>query len=236
MQAAVIGRRSFTLDGFIDMLEARGWTCESFDDVRGALDAAGFQLHLVSWEGRTAPSDVARLRRAIGIERPLIVILDEDEPDAAVAAYTAGADDVMAPPVHPLLFAARVEALVRRLVRPAAERGPARFGDYSFDGARYRVDGPAGAVTLTPKEFDLAMLLFRHQNRIVSRAFLTTSIWGRTLDVGTRTLEAHLSKLRRKLDLRPENGFQLSAIYGSGYRLERVGEAAPRWPAERAVA
>jgi hypothetical protein len=73
---------------------------------------------------------------------------------------------------------------------------------------------------MTPKEFQLAMILFNNLARPLSREYLLRRVWGQRPDLETRTLDAHVSRLRSKLHLRPANGFRLTTVYGFGYRLE----------------
>jgi DNA-binding response OmpR family regulator len=77
-------------------------------------------------------------------------------------------------------------------------------------------------VDLTQKDFDLAVFLFRNVGNLVSRGHILESVWGRTSDLNTRTVDTHVSRLRSKLGLVPENGWKLSAVYQHGYRLEQV--------------
>ncbi len=79
-------------------------------------------------------------------------------------------------------------------------------------------------VATTAKEFHLALLLFRNIHRSLSRAHILEAVWGRNPDLPTRTLDAHISLVRGKLGLRPENGLRLSSVYSFGYRLESLGE------------
>ena len=80
-------------------------------------------------------------------------------------------------------------------------------------------------VTLTTREFELATFLFRNAGKMLSRNHILESIWGiDNKSVSTRTVDTHMSRLRKKLDLREENGWKLSAIYQHGYRLEKIND------------
>ena len=72
------------------------------------------------------------------------------------------------------------------------------------------------------------MVLFRNVGRLMSRGHLQESVWGRTGDLVTRTVDTHVSQVRKKLDLRVETGFRVVPIYNYGYRLEKTGEDASR--------
>ena len=76
------------------------------------------------------------------------------------------------------------------------------------------------SVKLPHKEFEVARLLFGHLGRPLSREQLKHSVWAD--DVNSRTIDTHISRVRVRLGLTFENGFQLQAIYGFGYRLDRV--------------
>jgi DNA-binding response OmpR family regulator len=82
------------------------------------------------------------------------------------------------------------------------------------------------AVELTQKDFDLAVFLFRNVGNLVSRGHILESVWGRSPDLNTRTVDTHVSRLRAKLGLVPENGWRLTAVYQHGYRLETVSAEA----------
>ncbi|NNG14225.1 MAG: winged helix-turn-helix domain-containing protein, partial [Gammaproteobacteria bacterium] len=64
--------------------------------------------------------------------------------------------------------------------------------------------------------------LFRNLGHIVSRGHMLESVWGHNQDINTRTADTHISRIRNKLGLVPENGWRISAIYHHGYRLEQV--------------
>lgn len=108
---------------------------------------------------------------------------------------------------------------------PDASHPPTVFGPYAFDESRRLVLRDGRKIALTAKEFALALTLFRQMGENLGRADLLTSIWGRDPNLATRTLDAHVSRIRTKLELYPENGLRLATIYAYGYRLERTDEA-----------
>jgi DNA-binding response OmpR family regulator len=73
---------------------------------------------------------------------------------------------------------------------------------------------------LTAKEFELAEMFFKNTDRALSRHYIMQTIWQPTATYVTRTLDMHVSRVRTKLALRPENGFQIFTVFGYGYRLE----------------
>ena len=77
-------------------------------------------------------------------------------------------------------------------------------------------------VTLTRKGFELASLLFRHLDQPLPRAYILETIWKRSVDMPSRTMDTHVSMLRSKLGLRPEIGYRLMPVCGFGYQLERI--------------
>ena len=79
-------------------------------------------------------------------------------------------------------------------------------------------------VALTQKEFELALFLFRNAGRLMSRSYLLENVWGHSAELNTRTLDTHISRLRKKLQLGEGSGWRLASAYRHGYRLEPVTE------------
>ena len=91
---------------------------------------------------------------------------------------------------------------------------------------RRRTIALAGQVAdLSPREFDLALFLFRNFGRLLARDVIEQAVWGRAMEANSRTLDTHVSRLRLKLALRPENGVRLSSVYSHGYRFETATPA-----------
>jgi len=126
--------------------------------------------------------------------------------------------------VDPVL-SARIEALLRRSYGDQSERPIETFGSYVFDRQAGTVMVDGEPVVTTSKEFSLALLLFRNLNRALSRSHIMESVWGHSPDLVTRTLDAHISKIRVGLSLRPERGWRLSSVYSFGYRLEQITQS-----------
>jgi len=210
------------------VLTAAGYTCTSYHqsrDLLAALRTENFDLVLLDWHLPDIDGDdvVRWLRTNIGPRVPVIFLTNRSSEDDLVEGLRAGADDYIVKPLRPLELLARVAALLRRsqIAEPAND---------SFDVASYRVEPAArlislnGApVTLAPKEFELALLFFRNQGRLMSRDVLAECVWNREIPATSRTLDTHLSNIRQKLQLRPENGVRLTSSYALGYRLELIG-------------
>lgn len=123
---------------------------------------------------------------------------------------------------------ARVRALLRRAYDE--DVNGYEWGIYRFRPTDATVQVGGKAVELKQREFDLALFLFRHQGRVLSRSHLLESVWTASNPMGTelrsRSLDTHISRIRKLLRLAPENGFRLSSVYGQGYRLEAVNPLA----------
>jgi DNA-binding response OmpR family regulator len=104
---------------------------------------------------------------------------------------------------------------------------PADCAPYLFDAENGTVTLAGTPVQLTPKEFELGLFLFRHPNLAWSREQLLATVWGTSAALETRTVDAHVSRLRRSLDLASgRTGWRLVSVVKQGYRLDRVAAGA----------
>lgn len=81
-------------------------------------------------------------------------------------------------------------------------------------------------LKLTPKSYDLAVMLLTHTGQLLTRTMLLERVWGQERSTLTRTLDTHISRLRSVLGLTPENGWKLQSVYQHGYRLDRLTSSA----------
>ena len=186
-------------------------TCRSFESAASFLDALkqeSFDLVLIDWvlPDGNGGEVLQWIRKNIGWQLPGIVITARDEESTVVAALEAGAASRRARPgTLPVL----------------------RAGDYEVDIERQRLSIAGKAVELTQKEFDLSVCLFQNLGKLLSRDYLLNKVWGVSADVDVRTVDTHVSRLRRKLAIDGSRGWKLAPVYGFGYRFERVDLAAP---------
>jgi DNA-binding response OmpR family regulator len=199
-----------------------------------ALHRETFDLACLDWTlpDMTGPELVERVRSgALAAAIPIMLVTARDGDEDLVKGLMAGADDFISKPVRQPILAARVEALLRR-VTPDTGSTLETFEEFTFDRSRDVVICGPEEQALTAKEFALALTLFRNMHRPLARTYLMEEVWGAGANVSSRTLDTHVCRLKNKLGLTPDRGFNFGPVYGFGYRLERT--AAPR--ADRASA
>jgi len=153
---------------------------------------------------------------------PVLFMTSRSGEDDIIEGLAAGADDYMIKPIRRGELVARVQALLRRAYPALSMAEVLQFGAYKFESRAARASINDNPIEMTQKEFDLALLLFNNLGRPLSRAYILESVWSRDNDIPTRTMDTHISRVRSKLSLRPENGFRLSPVYSYGYRLEQI--------------
>jgi DNA-binding response OmpR family regulator len=153
---------------------------------------------------------------------PILMLTSRTMEEDIVEALQAGADDYVIKPIQPAVLRARIEAVCRRAYPGALEAESERFGEYEFDARDKSVTVKGTQIAMTTKEFALALMLFRNLHRTLSRTYILEALWGFSPDAQTRTLDAHISKVRTKLGLRSQSGYRLVPVYAYGYRLETV--------------
>jgi DNA-binding response OmpR family regulator len=189
-----------------------------------ALKCERFDLLIVDWmlPDGTGESVLDWVRQNLGWDVPVIVVTAREEEAIVVAALRAGADDYVVKPPKPMELLARLQAVARR-AKPGG-LPVLRMGAYEIDVAQHRLSVEHTPVTLTQKEFDLSVYLFQNPGKLLSRDHLLNKIWGFNADIDTRTVDTHVSRLRKKLFLDGAKGWKLVPVYGYGYRFDRSDE------------
>ena len=186
------------------------------------------ELLLLDWEvPQMSGAEVLNWARTnLETRLPVVFVTNHDAEADIVRALTDGADDYLIKPLRRAELLARIAAVWRRYRREDAGAASVSFGAYTLRRAAREITFGGKTIGLTETEFDLAWLLFSNPGRLLTRDYLLEAVLGIAGDVHTRTMDTHISRLRRKLDLRPENGCRLVSIYGYGYRLTPAQEVA----------
>ena len=191
-------------------------------EFRRKLGAASVDLLILDWNlPDVSGLTILRSLREAGSALPVLFLTARTSEDDIVTGLREGADDYVGKPATQRELLARVDALLRRShpKKDTAEEDDVE--PYRIDLVRRRIEIAGEEIPLTDREFDLALFLFRRRGRVVSREALLESIWNIRGDVATRTVDTHISRLRKKLGLGGEHGWRLNAVYQHGYRLER---------------
>jgi DNA-binding response OmpR family regulator len=149
---------------------------------------------------------------------PVLVLTARDHPADRVRGLELGADDYVTKPFWPEELVARVRARLRRPVMQRGERVIVGAMAIDLSGRRVEIDG--APIELTRVEFDLLALLARRPGQAITRAALVEKVLDPERQGTERTLDVHVSRLRKKLGA---EGRRVATVWGIGYRLE-IGE------------
>jgi len=159
-----------------------------------------------------------------GSAMPIVMLTARVEEEDRLAGLDLGADDYLTKPFSPRELAARVRAVLRRTAREAIEEGHSEFahGDVKVDLNHHAVYTNGTQITLTPTEFRLLVILIREPRRTFTREQIIDKVFGYDFDGFDRTVDAHISNLRRKLEANTERHEYINTIYGVGYRFSNA--------------
>jgi DNA-binding response OmpR family regulator len=208
-------------------LQAAGHDCRHFANGRALINALHrdtFDMLVLDWiVPDTSGEEVLRwARQHLDWRIPVIFTTVRNTADDIARILDAGADDYVTKPIREKELLARINALARRTLPQEQPGSVEQYGRFTIDTDRRQVSCDDEAITLTEKEFELVLFLFRHAGRLLSRGHILEAVWGKSADLTTRTLDTHISRVRNKLGLVPENGWRLKGIYQQGYRLESL--------------
>jgi len=183
--------------------------------VDGAPDLVLLDLGLPDLDG----VEVLRMLRAVSAV-PVIVTTARDDDASVVRALDAGADDYVVKPFAAAQLDARIRAVLRRAAGDADDgAGPVTVGGLVLDPRSRRVTLDGAAVDLAPKEFDLLAHLMARPGAVVTKRQLLAEVWQLPYGGSDRTVDVHLSWLRRKLGETAAEPRFLETVRGVGVRL-----------------
>ncbi|MCW8839685.1 MAG: response regulator transcription factor, partial [Gammaproteobacteria bacterium] len=215
-------------------LNEAGHQCQSFADGHAFLKHShehnSYQLLLLDWElpDQSGLELLRRLRQEMGLDLPVMFLTCRAAEDDIVSALQNGADDYLVKPARHRELLARIDALARRHAAAVTANTDLQIGPFELDLHSRQLRKNGQPLSLTQKEFSLAHYLLSNQGHLITRQELLEQVWQQSATINTRTVDTHISRLRKKLELFPEQGWHLSAVYQYGYRLDWLeGESTP---------
>lgn len=197
-------------------LENRGYMCQTAKDgeiasnyiEKNVYDLILLDIMLPKVDGYELLDYIRK-----SYETPTIFITAKSQTEDKIKGLNLGADDYITKPFEIEELIARVEAVLRRYNKGNEEQ---IFGDVSINFANRSVKKLGKNVSLTPKEFDLLILLIQNRNCALYREVIFEKVWGEELEFETRTLDLHIQRLRKKLNWKDK----IKTVYKIGYMLE----------------
>ena len=155
---------------------------------------------------------------------PVIMLTARTEDEDRIMGLELGADDYLAKPFNPRELVARVKAVLRRMVHSGEELATRElvlsFAQLTINRQEYAATSSGHTVQLTAKEMDLLWHLASHPGRVFSREQLLESIWGYEYFGDTRTVDTHIKRIRQKLEVKDDSGWDIKTVWGVGYKFE----------------
>ncbi|GLK86289.1 response regulator [Ancylobacter defluvii] len=206
-------RPALTAAGY-DVVEAATGAAALKAAVTSAPDVVILDLGLPDMDGKEV---VAQLRGWSQV--PIIILSARDRESEKIAALDLGADDYVEKPFSIGELTARIRAALRHRLAAEAEADHVEVDGLAIDTLRRLVTRDGAPVKLTPKEYDLLVLLARHAGRVVTHRTLLTSIWGPAHGEDLHYLRVFIGQLRAKIERDPAQPTILRTEPGVGYRF-----------------
>jgi two-component system response regulator RegX3 len=213
-------------DGLADVLVYHGYRVDTVADgkeglakaLSGKYDLLLLDVMLPGRDGFSICDEVRKVDR----DQPIIMLTAKTSDEDIVNGLTLGADDYVAKPFAIAQLVLRVKAVLRRSRVGVESAAKIELdGDIEIDTRNLSGRRGAEALAFTRREIEILRYLQSNAERPVSRAELLTRVWGydRTADIETRTVDIHIAKLRRKIEIDAKEPRNLVTVRGAGYRL-----------------
>jgi DNA-binding response OmpR family regulator len=203
-------------------LESEGYsvhTALNEDSVISELQRQNYKLIILDLNfGQTDGLNLLEKLRAEGLETPVMVLSARNRVSDRIQSLNLGADDYMTKPFSFQELAARTNALLRRKADPALSI--LRVENLELDPGSRKVHRGKHEIKLSPKEFDLLLLLMRHAGETVTRQELLRESWGLQPETDSNLVDVYVNYLRKKVDFTDEAKL-IQTVRGAGYRIGR---------------
>lgn len=215
--------------GLTEVLEGEGYVVVGARDGRQALslfekeqpDFVLLDIMMPEMNGY----DVCREIRRRGSETPIIFVSAKSEEIDRVVGLELGADDFIQKPFGVREVVARIRAVSRRCLARRAATGaataPFTMDDLEVIPDELRARRGDQIIDLSLRDLAILTLLYRNEGKVVDRGRLFDECWGLTYMPSSRSLDQHISKLRKRIEVNPEEPRIILTVHGAGYRYEK---------------
>ena len=210
-------------------LESEGYrTLEAFNGQEALRILGENEIHLVLLDVMMPVMDgitaIAKIREISNV--PVIMLTAKSEDTDKILGLNVGADDYVTKPFNPVELCARVRSQLRRYMKlggGSVSDSVITIGSVTVDdsGKAAFVDGEA--VNLTPREYDILLFLMRHAGQVFPPKELYQRIWRDEPYGAEGTVAVHIRHLREKIEINPAEPRYIKAVWGQGYKFERMG-------------
>ena len=215
---AIALRDGFTYEGY-EVVVAHDGVAALRATEHAALDLVILDVMMPKLSGL----DVCRRLREKGNSVPIIMLTARGQEIDKVVGLKPGADDYVTKPFSFMELLARVEAVLRRargaVPGASGNGGTVAFGDVTVDFAHHEAHRNGCSLDLTPREFAMLDFFVKHRGEVVTREQLLDSVWGYTTIPFTRTVDTHVAKLRKKIEVNPDDPRHLVTVHRLGYKF-----------------
>ena len=230
LRILVVEDESAIRDGLVDVFVYHGYDVDSTGDgndgltraLTGRYDLIVLDIMLPGMDGYAICNEIRQVDR----HQPIIMLTAKTSDEDIIQGLKLGADDYVAKPFSVAQLVLRVAAVLRRSKAGIAQEQIISLGgDVEIDTANLAGRRGEEALTFTRREIDILEYLHANHTRPVSRDELLNKVWGYARDAGieTRTVDIHMAKLRRKIEVDPGEPANLVTVRGAGYRLQSGG-------------
>jgi two-component system alkaline phosphatase synthesis response regulator PhoP len=163
--------------------------------------------------------EVCKLLKEEVPDLPIIMLTAKSQEAEIVTGLELGADDYITKPFSVLELLARINAVLRRIKSGSETQEVGLIGNLEIDFQKYSASKNGKPLKLSPREYELLSCFITRQGETISRDELLNQIWGYDSFPNTRTVDAHIAKLRQKIEDNPEDPKLIITVHGRGYKL-----------------
>jgi len=207
-------RDNFEYEGY-DVIAAR----DGAEGLERALNEAPDLVVLDVMMPKMSGLDVCKQLKSRRPSLPVIMLTARGQEVDKVVGLELGADDYVTKPFSIRELLARIKAVLRRAPLAAKDQERYAFGDVEVNLRTCQVSRAGRAMEFSAKEFDLLRYFLSHPGETLSRDRLLEKVWGYNSFPTTRTVDAHIVRLRQKLEPKPEEPRFILTVHGIGYKF-----------------